>query len=97
MANYHCDTPHFLNEAHYPDQGQRASFLCAYLDAQQGSVDESALGQLSRNVERLTLASHLQWGLWGIIQASSSAIDFNYMAYGTQRLSIFLAEFDSRI
>ena len=30
--------------------------------------------------------SHLLWGLWGLIQAKSSEIDFDYVAYATQRL-----------
>ncbi|KAJ9085925.1 hypothetical protein DSO57_1009253 [Entomophthora muscae] len=97
MANYHSEKPHVLTEAHYPTLTERSTFLRAYLEAQHGSVDELALKKLSQEVERLTLASHLHWGLWGIIQASSSAIEFNYMAYGTQRLSLFLAEFHLRI
>ncbi|KAI0244228.1 hypothetical protein L0F63_006644, partial [Massospora cicadina] len=97
MANYHCDAPHFLNLAYYPNLEQRTAFLRAYLEAQRIKITDTTLGNLSREVERLTLASHLQWGLWGIIQASSSAIEFNYMAYGTQRLRLFLDGFDSYV
>ena len=30
--------------------------------------------------------NHLFWGLWGLIQATTSNIDFNFLEYGMQRL-----------
>ncbi len=33
--------------------------------------------------------SHLVWGLWGLLQAKSSEIDFDYVAYAQQRLDEF--------
>mmetsp|Transcript_15344 Transcript_15344/g.46336 ORF Transcript_15344/g.46336 Transcript_15344/m.46336 type:complete len:524 (-) Transcript_15344:642-2213(-) len=49
-----------------------------------------ALDALSRKLQAATRAyipvSHLLWGLWGLIQAKSSEIDFDYVAYATQRL-----------
>ncbi|KAJ2648816.1 hypothetical protein IWW40_003616 [Coemansia sp. RSA 1250] len=43
-----------------------------------------------REIEPFVAASHLHWGLWGLIQAASSDIDFDYVGYATQRLSIFI-------
>jgi choline kinase/choline/ethanolamine kinase len=31
------------------------------------------------------LASHLMWGLWGIVQAGQSVIEFDYIGYALQR------------
>ncbi|GER24677.1 protein kinase superfamily protein [Striga asiatica] len=40
---------------------------------------------LLREVEKYTLASHLFWGLWGIISEHVNKIDFNYVEYARQR------------
>ncbi|KAK3010855.1 hypothetical protein RJ639_012011 [Escallonia herrerae] len=41
--------------------------------------------QLLQEVEEYTLASHLFWGLWGIISEHVNEIDFDYMEYARQR------------
>jgi hypothetical protein len=33
----------------------------------------------------MTMASHLLWGTWGIIQAKNSTIDFDYLQYAQSR------------
>ncbi|KAJ2659375.1 hypothetical protein IWW48_003522 [Coemansia sp. RSA 1200] len=48
--------------------------------------------KLDREVARFVPASHLHWGMWGLLQACSSEIDFDYAAYAAQRLSMFLAQ-----
>ncbi|KAJ2683390.1 hypothetical protein GGH99_004378 [Coemansia sp. RSA 1285] len=48
--------------------------------------------RLDREVARFVPASHLHWGVWGLLQACSSEIDFDYAAYAAQRLSMFLAQ-----
>ncbi|KAJ1858574.1 hypothetical protein LPJ73_001886 [Coemansia sp. RSA 2703] len=40
-------------------------------------------------------ASHFHWGVWGLLQACSSEIDFDYVGYATQRLAIFLRQIKS--
>ncbi|VAH62415.1 probable choline kinase 2 isoform X1 [Triticum dicoccoides] len=40
---------------------------------------------LLRSVEKYTLASHLVWGLWGIISDRVNDIDFDYQEYARQR------------
>ncbi|KAJ2714393.1 hypothetical protein H4R19_001753 [Coemansia spiralis] len=47
---------------------------------------------LEREVAPFVAASHLHWGIWGLLQACSSEIDFDYVGYATQRLSIFLRQ-----
>lgn len=52
-----------------------------------------ALDDLSTKLQAAARAyipvSHMAWGLWGLIQAKSSTIDFNYVEYATQRLNEF--------
>ncbi|KAJ1662987.1 hypothetical protein EV178_005398 [Coemansia sp. RSA 1646] len=47
---------------------------------------------LDREVGFFVPASHLHWGVWGLLQACSSEIDFDYVGYATQRLSMFLSQ-----
>lgn len=35
-------------------------------------------------------ASHLQWALWGVIQAKVSDVDFDFLGYGQQRWRMYL-------
>ncbi|KAJ1966218.1 hypothetical protein GGI12_000240 [Dipsacomyces acuminosporus] len=49
---------------------------------------------LDKEVEPFVMASHFQWGVWGLLQACSSDIDFDYVGYAAQRLSIFLRLFE---
>jgi len=37
------------------------------------------------------LASHLFWGLWGIVQAEQSSIEWGYIEYATTRLDQYYA------
>ncbi|KAJ1826698.1 hypothetical protein LPJ56_002050, partial [Coemansia sp. RSA 2599] len=46
--------------------------------------------KLDREVAYFVPASHFHWGIWGLLQACSSEIDFDYVGYATQRLAIFL-------
>ncbi|KAK2979521.1 hypothetical protein RJ640_014972, partial [Escallonia rubra] len=69
-ADYHTDTPHILDYTKYP--GDHPSDL--------------EMEQLLQEVEKYTLASHLFWGLWGIISEHVNEIDFDYMEYARQRL-----------
>ncbi|KAJ2808731.1 hypothetical protein H4R20_000676 [Coemansia guatemalensis] len=49
---------------------------------------------LEREVAPFIPASHFHWGIWGLLQACSSEIDFDYVGYAAQRLSIFLRQVD---
>lgn len=40
-----------------------------------------------KEVNGFSLASHFYWGLWAMIQAMISDIDFNYMEYAVLRFN----------
>ncbi|GLT60145.1 hypothetical protein SLA2020_368460 [Shorea laevis] len=90
-ADYHTETPHILDFCKYPGLEERLRFLHMYLNSSvsyagnEPSNAESELDQLLQDVEKYTLASHLVWGLWGIISEHVNEIDFDYKEYARQR------------
>ncbi|XP_076943318.1 putative choline kinase 3 [Bidens hawaiensis] len=86
-ANYHTDTPHVLDYNMYPDLEERKRFLQSYLSSTGKQPSTTEVDRLIDEVEKFTLASHLNGGLWGIISGYVSNIDFNYIEYAKQRFS----------
>ncbi|KAF7824770.1 putative choline kinase 2 isoform X1 [Senna tora] len=85
-ADYHGETPHILNFSKYPDFEERKKFIHAYLSTSDKQPSESEVEQLLQEVEKYTLASHLFWGVWGVISAHVNKIDFDYKEYAKQRI-----------
>jgi thiamine kinase-like enzyme len=97
MADYHCDKPHELDPKRYPSKKEQLAFLSSYVAAYEAH-DQVTLSEDER--ERLVhglyleankygLMSHVVWGLWGLLQSINSTIQFDYFAYGMQRLWMF--------
>ncbi|GMH30512.1 hypothetical protein Nepgr_032355 [Nepenthes gracilis] len=84
-ADYHTDTPHILDFSKYPDIEERKKFLQAYLISSGHQPSDLEVKELDQDVEKYTLASHLHWGLWGIISEHVNVIDFDYTEYARQR------------
>ncbi|CDQ84471.1 unnamed protein product [Oncorhynchus mykiss] len=85
-----------LNEvdySHYPERSLQLQWLRSYLEAYkehkgQGSeVTETEVEVLYVQVNRFSLASHFFWGLWALIQAEFSTIDFDFLGYAVLRFS----------
>ncbi|KAG0297123.1 hypothetical protein BGZ96_007674 [Linnemannia gamsii] len=47
------------------------------------------LDSMYKEVNKFALTSHIMWGLWGLIQATQSEIEFDYFEYSLQRLCEF--------
>ena len=45
---------------------------------------EKELNKVCTEVTKFKLAAHFYWGLWALIQASLSDIDFDYMGYAVK-------------
>ncbi|KAM7263715.1 hypothetical protein ACFE04_001398 [Oxalis oulophora] len=84
-AEYHTDTPHILDYKKYPGLEERKRFVGKYLSASGAEPNESEVEKLVQDVEKYTIASHLLWGLWGIISEHFNAIEFDYKEYAKQR------------
>ncbi|XP_072954290.1 probable choline kinase 2 isoform X1 [Typha angustifolia] len=84
-ADYHSDNPHILDYSKYPDFEERKIFVQIYLSSSGEKPDNVVVENLLKSVEKYALASHLVWGLWGIISDHVNDIDFDYMEYARQR------------
>lgn len=88
-ADYHTETPHVLEYSKYPGLEERRRFLRVYLtSAVSGAGNQPnnlEVDKMLEEVEKYTLASHLLWGLWGVISEHVNEIDFDYMEYAKQR------------
>ncbi|KAF9981435.1 hypothetical protein BGZ75_007288 [Mortierella antarctica] len=58
-------------------------------DGGGGVSKAEILDSMYKEVNKFALTSHIMWGLWGLIQATQSEIDFDYFEYSLQRLSEF--------
>ncbi|XP_023365041.1 choline/ethanolamine kinase isoform X1 [Otolemur garnettii] len=83
----------------YPTQGQQLHFIRHYLaEVKKGeallSRDEQRRLEedLLAEVNRYALASHFFWGLWSILQASMSTIEFGYMEYAQSRFQFYFQQ-----
>jgi ethanolamine kinase len=72
----------------YPKKEAQMIFLREYLQTLNGNpVSESELDILYVEVNVFALTSHFFWGLWALIQASVSDIQFDYMGYAIKRFA----------
>ncbi|XP_042454422.1 probable choline kinase 2 [Zingiber officinale] len=84
-ADYHTQTPHILDFNKYPDVEERKRFVQTYLTSSGDKLIEAEVETMLQLIEKYALASHLLWGLWGIISERLNEIDFEYMEYARQR------------
>ena len=97
IANFFCETyidnffPEYPFYRCYPqllveDEAQK-EFIRSYLSSCRGSaVSEDEVLAFHQEVTLMMLGSHLQWGLWAVLQASESDIEFCYLSYAEARL-----------
>ncbi|XP_075905315.1 choline/ethanolamine kinase isoform X1 [Nelusetta ayraudi] len=79
----------------YPTREQQLWFIRAYLAEQHisDSAEQSRMEEeLILEANRFALASHFFWGLWSIIQAKISKIEFGYMDYAQCRFDAYFKQ-----
>uniref|UniRef100_A0AAV2KVD9 Ethanolamine kinase n=2 Tax=Knipowitschia caucasica TaxID=637954 RepID=A0AAV2KVD9_KNICA len=81
----------------YPSREQQLNFLRSYLAEQQGhsdmKMDQTRVEEdMIIEANRYALASHFLWGLWSIIQAKISKIEFGYMDYAQCRFDAYFKQ-----
>ncbi|XP_075437547.1 choline/ethanolamine kinase-like, partial [Ascaphus truei] len=85
MYNYqHSEWPFYQAQLNnYPTRGQQLHFFRSYLlEKYPGLSDSERRVQeeaMVLEVNRFALASHFFWGLWSILQAKMSTIEFGYL------------------
>lgn len=84
----------------YPSRKQQLHFISSYLTTFQNDFESLSSEEqfatkedMLLEVNRFALASHFLWGLWSIVQAKISSIEFGYMEYAQAR---FEAYFDQK-
>ncbi|GAQ88641.1 Ethanolamine kinase [Klebsormidium nitens] len=71
----------------YPDRDAQYLFFRHYIAPEDpASVPESELANFYVEANCFALASHLYWGVWALVQAKHSPIDFDYLGYNKLRL-----------
>jgi ethanolamine kinase len=82
-----------------PTRSQRRDFLSTYLHSYNSfrgrDYREEELDQLMGEVDRFRGAPGFYWGVWALIQATISQIDFDYAHYADLRLDEYWAWKDS--
>ncbi|XP_034372242.1 choline/ethanolamine kinase isoform X4 [Arvicanthis niloticus] len=82
----------------YPTREQQLRFIRHYLaEVQKGEIlsEEEQKKQeedLLVEISRYALASHFFWGLWSILQASMSTIEFGYLEYAQSRFQFYFQQ-----
>jgi ethanolamine kinase len=91
VANHWCEVCGFDFDLElFPSEGIRLRFLESYSAAAgvQGTSPDFFRECLRASTEFI-LASHLWWGLWAVLQAYNSGVDFNFAAYAVKRLQAY--------
>ncbi|KAM8750227.1 choline/ethanolamine kinase [Acanthopagrus schlegelii] len=81
----------------YPTREQQLCFIRAYLAEQNKhsniTMDQTQIEEdMIIEANRYALASHFLWGLWSIIQAKISKIEFGYMDYAQCRFDAYFKQ-----
>jgi len=78
-----------------PTKSVRRQFLKEYLESYQAHSDnpvpDNMLDVLCDEVDRYRGMPGLYWGIWALIQATISQIDFDYASYAEVRLGEYSA------
>ncbi|XP_075044713.1 choline kinase alpha [Mixophyes fleayi] len=83
----------------YPTKRQQLHFISNYLAEFQPGFQNMSNEERSKvenemliEVDRFALASHFFWGLWSIVQAKISSIEFGYMEYAVARFDAYFQQ-----
>uniref|UniRef100_A0A9J8AYV9 Ethanolamine kinase n=1 Tax=Cyprinus carpio carpio TaxID=630221 RepID=A0A9J8AYV9_CYPCA len=79
----------------YPNRQQQLHFIRHYLSERRGvaPADQARIEEdMITEANRFALASHFLWGLWSIIQAKISKIEFGYMDYAQHRFDTYFKQ-----
>ena len=70
-------------------------YLTEFDDGKEPS--ESRIMEFYRNVNKFSLCFLMMWGLWGLVQAQISKIDFDFVQFGLSRLLEYFRVRDERL
>ena len=77
-------------EKFYPDKAFQIEWITNYLRAFQGAdPDPQRVEAVYGLVCKFSLCSHLLWGIWALLMAKFSALDFDYIQFHCQRMNAY--------
>ncbi|XP_030071555.1 choline/ethanolamine kinase isoform X2 [Microcaecilia unicolor] len=87
------------SQSNYPNRDQQLHFIRHYLSESSGNGGVKTKKEQSQTEEemivetnRFALASHFFWGLWSIVQAKMSTIEFGYLDYAQSRFEAYFSQ-----
>lgn len=89
IGNHFCEYAGFEGDySKYPGKEAQLRWLTSYLQGAKGVQEEVSKAELEAfyvEVNKFSLAAHFFWGVWALVQAKISDIDFDYMEYASIR------------
>ncbi|KAL1505816.1 hypothetical protein ABEB36_005291 [Hypothenemus hampei] len=77
----------------FPSKEFQKDWIRIYLEEfNDGKPTEEAVENLYVNVIKFVLVTHLFWGIWALIQAEHSTIDFDYLRFAQVRLNEYFSK-----
>ncbi|XP_043938714.1 ethanolamine kinase 1-like isoform X2 [Protopterus annectens] len=83
-----------------PSEEMQYDWLKTYLETYrecnsvEGAVSEAEIQTLYVQVNKFGMASHFSWGLWALLQARYSTIDFDFLRYAAARFKQYFKKKD---
>lgn len=88
-AGYDCD--YSMVPTKSVRRGFLEEYIAAYSKNTDQTLDDSAIEPLYQEIDRWRGMPGLYWGIWSLIQAKISEIDFDYAKYAEERLGEYFA------
>ena len=71
----------------YPTEQQQIQFITHYVKQRpDDSIDQYTVNELQQQVRQFSLMPHYYWGIWAVVQAHISNVDFDYIYYAHRKL-----------
>jgi hypothetical protein len=80
----------------YPDKEHQLNWIAEYLrfydelNDQKQVINQDRIEHLYKHVCKCSLASHLVWGCWSLVQSQYSTLHFDFKKYAIARLNAYL-------
>ncbi|KAF5286388.1 hypothetical protein FQA39_LY16308 [Lamprigera yunnana] len=83
-----------VDYSRYPSKELQWNWLRIYLSVLQkdDDISEKEVQKLYVQVNQFALISHIFWGLWALLQAEHSSIDFDYLGYAAIRFNEYYSK-----
>lgn len=79
-----------VDSSRYPSAQAQTLFCRTYLkQASDKQPSEADVAALVREANAYGLLAHLYWALWGLAQAKTSVVDFDYALFAQERFRVY--------